>query len=70
MLMLQYLKGNIMQDNVWLLDEKAYTTPNILNLYDILTYELLKCNADSKIIDKTSFTRLAPNSNMSQIMLT
>ena len=68
MLMLQYLKGNIMQDNVWLLDEKAYTTPNILNLYDILTYELLKSNADSKTIDKTSLFGLDLNSIMSAIM--
>ena len=34
-----------MQDNVWLLDEKAYIS-HILNLYDTLTYELLKSIAD------------------------
>ena len=58
------------QENVWSLDEKAYIPQNIFNLYDILTYELLKSNADSKIIDKTAFTRPTRNSNMSQIMLT
>ena len=58
------------QENVWSLDEKAYIPQNIFNLYDILTYELLKSNADSKIIDKTAFTRPTWNSNMSQIMLT